>query len=402
MKILRLLIVLLLLGAVMRTSALTTSSDGLQLLADSDGTDDSGTTGESDHSDATDESDHTDETDDEDETDHSDETDDEDSEEEESEKEDAYERELEIETSDKQFQVKSKLKFGDQEDEIEVEFEVEDKAEIQLQYKTESSSQEAKFKYRVSFEKIIEYVDSTQTGFNGTQDIVSELEFKQWDPIQYTVSNVNGVDVYVITATTSDQVFSLVIRISTSIIDLGNSTLTPNSVKIDVIINDYNYVNSNSSLAVKAKIKTESKLEMDDETVEEAAGFVEGESQVGIGLLSAGFFSWADTAEADGVTVDVISSTLEDSSSEDTDLEENETSNKLYFSFMATNASSIVWDPKVGVISEGTQQLIQSIEEKYGGLASNGGAALPGFGIWMLIFSVATLTALYHRKRNQI
>lgn len=386
MKLLRLIIVFLLLGALLHTNALTASSDDLTLLD------------ESDDEDTDDESKTEDEEEEDDETKTEDEEDDEDEKEE---KENAHERELKIEQSDKEFKVESELKNGENKDKIEIEFKVEDKAEIKLKYKSKSADLEAKFKYRVSFEKIVEYYDPDQTGFNEDRDVLSEYKFKEWDAIQYDESTVNGVVVYTINATTADGVFTLILKFSTAVLALGDATLTPNSVKIDVIINNYEYTQTDSSLAVKAKIKTESKLEIEDESVEESEGIVEGETQVGVGLLSAGFFSWANTAIADGLTIDVLSSTLEESTHEDDDLEENETSKKLYFSFITTNANNIVWDPKVGVISESTQQLVQSIEDRYAGAGSDG-SSLPGFGIWMLLLSVSTLYAIYNKKRTQI
>lgn len=395
MKILRLFIILMLLGALIQTTAIPASDDQLRLL-DEDEEDTEKT--ESEESDHEEDEDKTDKTDDHDE----DEEDEEDSEDEKDEKDDAYERQLEIEQEDDKFKLQSELKVGESKDKIEVEFKVEDKAEIKLKYKSESDALEAKFKYRVAFEKVVEYWDVDGTGFSNTSVVLSEMKFKSWDIINYEVQVVNGAELYVVTATTSDQVFSLVLRFAGSIINLDGALVTPNSVKIDVEIHDFPYTEKNSSLAVSAKIKTESELKNEDDSTEEVAGFVQGESQIGIGALSEGFFSWAETATADSVVVDVIASSREDSSDEDDDLDENETSQKLYFSFIAKNATDIVWDPKVGVVSEGTQELIQAIEEKYGPAASDGSATLPGFGIWMLVLSISTLYVLQFRKRKSM
>ncbi|OLS27469.1 MAG: hypothetical protein HeimC2_11320 [Candidatus Heimdallarchaeota archaeon LC_2] len=386
MKIIKFFLILLLLGALVQTSSLVNARDDLGLLQTEDEEDDETHTEDED------------ETDDDDHTNHEDD-DDEDSEDEKEEKDNAYERQIELEQEDDKFQLQSELKVGENKDKIEVEFKVEDKAEIKLKYKSESDALEAKFKYRVSFEKVVEYWDVDGTGFSNTSVALSELKFKEWDVIKYEILNVDGADVYVVTATTSDQVFSLVLRFAASILALDGALLTPNSVKIDVIINNYEYLWDNSSLAVSVKIKTESKLEKEDQSTEEEAGFALGESQVAIGALSEGFFSWAETATADGVVVDVLTSTLQESSHEDDDLEENETSQKLYFSFITTNASAIVWDPKVGVVSEGTQELIAAIESKFGPAAGDG-SSLPGFGFWMILVSLGVIQVFILKRKN--
>ena len=69
----------------------------------------------------------------------------------------------------------------------------------------------------------------------------------------------------------------------------------------------------------------------------------------------------------------------------------------MYFSFITTNAAEIVWDPKVGVVSEGTQNLIAAIESKYG---AGSGSSLPGFGFWMILVSLGTLQVIRIKRKE--
>ncbi len=383
MKIIKFFLILLLLGALMQTSSLVNARDDLGLLDD-------------DETDGDDHTDDHDETDDDDHTDDHD--DDEDSEDEKDEKDDAYKRELEITQEEDKFQIKSKLKLGENKDQIEIEFKVEDEAEIEFEYKIEADSVESELEYEVEFQEIIEYIDIGVVG-NGYQDgeEVSEYDIEDvdWNPISYTTEIVNGANVNVIRAETSDGVFVLVMKIAEALLDLENGvTLTPNSLKIDVEIHNFPYNNTGSSLALKSKLKSETEFKVDDDTTEETTGLAFDESQVTIGL---GFFSWAETALADGNVVSVVSSTLEVTTEEeqDDDKLETEIEQKMFFSFNTTDAQDIVWDPKVGVISEGTVQEIAAIESKY---AVEESSSLPGFGFWMILVSLGIFQVLRFRK----
>ncbi len=309
----------------------------------------------------------------------------------EKEKRDAYKREFVMEKKDHEFKVKSKLKVGDQKDEIVIEFKAEEKAEIKIKYKNESDSLETKLEYRVKFDRIIEYIENDQPGYQEDEDVfLSEYKFKEWDNIIYDVSLIDGEEVNIINASTSDGMFTLVLRYAGSILDLADSdaTLTPNSIKIDVIINDYSYTDSDSSLALRSKIQTKAKTEQEHESDEEEAGFAEDESQVAVALDSfSGFYSWADFAFADGVQIDVVSSSLLDDD-EDEELEVGETSQKLYFSFITTDASEIVWDPKLGVVSQGTHDILDALN------TDSDDASLPGFNIWMAIVSISIIALI--------
>ncbi|MHA2364192.1 MAG: hypothetical protein ACXAC7_09560 [Candidatus Hodarchaeales archaeon] len=325
-------------------------------------------------------------------------------EDEEEEKKTKYERSVEIETNEgDKIQIESVLKTGENKDKIKFEIKAEgDKIEVVLKYKSESETQEFSFKYRVEFKKIIEYVDEGVFG-NGYQsgEDVSDYKIGQsgWNPFSYTedTSTVVNESIHVFTASTNDGVFSLTFKIAGSILDLGNATLTPNSIKIDVGLSDFPYTVNDSSLTIKTKVETEYEQELKDESTEEGTGFSDNETEIKIGSLTdetQGFFSWANTAIADGKIIEVISAPLVDTSEEEDDLEEGEMSFQTFFSFNTTNAQNIVWDPKVGVISQGTVEELNKIE------SSSSSSNVPGFEIWFLLslFSIVYVIRTKYRK----
>jgi len=223
------------------------------------------------------------------------------------------------------------------------------------------------FKFLVGFRHIVEYVDNGTAG-NGYQlgEEVSTYNIGEagWNPIVNTSSGTGDDIIYTFTATTSDNIFSVIFKISGSVLDLENNlTLTPNSVKIDVEIHDFPYTTTGSSLALWTYLNTKFKQEVRGETHEESEGFANHESEIQIGLPSdetQGFFSWVETADADGKTIDVLNTPLEDRTSSEGGLLPEEKSTRVYYSFLTTDAVDIVWDPKVGVIS---QQTVEAVEE---------------------------------------
>lgn len=278
--------------------------------------------------------------------------------------ESAYEREVQVEADDEKVKIESELKNGENKDKLEIEFEAtSEEPEIEFRYKTETTSTESDLRYKIKFEQIIEYLDNGTVG-DGYQDgeevSFYRLDGVEWTAIAQSVETVGTDEINVFSVSTVDGVFTLIMKISSSIIELENTTFTPNSLKIDVEFRNFPYAENDTSLALETKVKSVAKTEVELETEEETAGFGANETQVAIGTNGEGFFSWAEWAMADGAEIDVLSSNLSDSSSEDDDLEVGESSGKIYFSFIATGVDEIIWDPKVGVVSEGTQSNISS------------------------------------------
>jgi hypothetical protein len=265
-----------------------------------------------------------------------------------------------------------------------------------------------KLKYKVEFEDIIEYVenDTVNLGYQDGEEIsIYKLEDQEWNDLLHEITPVNGEEIHTFTASTTDGVFSLIMKISGALFTLeNNAMLTPNSLKVDVKISNFPYTSETSSLALKTKIKTETETEVEEDTDEEGVGFASNEAQVKLGVVgeSQGFFSWAENATADGSEIDVLSSSLQEVAVDDEDHDE-----KLYFSFVAVNASDIVWDPKVGVVSEATQLQVAAIEGKYSSLISDAragseGSSIPGYGIWMAIIAtvIAQISVVRLRRKN--
>ncbi|MHA2089719.1 MAG: hypothetical protein ACW98K_02570 [Candidatus Kariarchaeaceae archaeon] len=324
-------------------------------------------------------------------------TDDHTDEEEEKSLEKVLKRRLDVDIEDDKIEIKSELESGDNKDKFEVEFDVgsSDEAEFDLRYYTETSAAETKLRYRVKFEGIIEFrenVTGNSTQFDGYQkgEEVSFYEIGKtgWNDLAYSL---NSAGMYTITAKTSDNVFTLTMFIAESVVHLENNSFTPNSVKIDIGITNFPYSENNTSLAIQTQVKSEAEQSIRSETEDEENDFAEEESEIRLKSSNAeGYFSWVEYANADSLQVPVLASSLADST-DDEDLEPGESSSRIYFSFAVSDANDIVWDPKIGVTSQGALALLS---------ADGTDASLPGFELVLIISSLLLVLAPASYKRR--
>ncbi|MFX1536401.1 MAG: hypothetical protein ACFFDI_19455 [Promethearchaeota archaeon] len=274
----------------------------------------------------------------------------------------SHDRELQFNIEDYQVEIESMLKTGEQKDKIKFDIRVDDEARIELEYTTKVNlTTESELGFRVKFDKIFEYINN-EPGDIGYQkgEEISEYEIGKtaWMPIEFANTTVNDTNVYIISAMTSDNIFGLVFRISEKILVLENSTLVPNSLKLDIIINNYPNVSDSSNLALRAKIETESELYTENETFHEDYGYAENETSIAIDssvINNTGFFSWSENAIADNQIIPVLSSDPiidpSDDDEDDENLEPGELSYTLFFSFITIPAQNILWDPTFSAIT---------------------------------------------------
>jgi hypothetical protein len=270
-----------------------------------------------------------------------------------------YEREVDIEQADFEWKIESELKSGDNKDKFDALFKIGGGNEpvIEFNYEQEAGSNETELEFIVEFVQVIEFEDDGIPGYQeGNDTIVSIYELAEidWNPIVYSLEEIEGVVLYTATATTVDGVFTLVLKLSNNLIQLNdtlNTSLGPNAIKIDVIINGYDYQGNNTYLTIQTDVKTEFEVDIEDSD-DEDNDINENEEQLLInsGKVS-GFFSWVTIAEVNETIIDVITTDhLEDQDESTPD--KFEIDKTLFFTFDVQNANEIIWDPKIGVLNE--------------------------------------------------
>ncbi len=318
--------------------------------------------------------------------------------EQEKEQHDAFGRQVEVQNSTNNFQIESVSKVANRKDKIEVEFQVHkgDSPEFKFSYKTEANSTQTKFKFRVDFNKIVEYKNLNGSAYNGTGAVSTyDLSNATWSPLS-TVVDQYGT--YTITASTSDNVFTLVIHVASQIVKKDNVTITPNALKIDVKINNYAYKGTQTSLALGTKIKTTATQRVENSSYDEENHFASNEKELNMTQAGvSGFFSWANWVYADGKNASVLTSKFQNISSEEHDLSVGEHASRVFFSFNAIQPKKVFWDPKIGVVSQSTSAALQSIAQKYLGTTSLP-SGVPGFEFIAVFAMIFVAAGLYRRK----
>lgn len=89
--------------------------------------------------------------------------------------------------------------------------------------------------------------------------------------------------------------------------------VTPTEAKIDIEIKNFNYINNSSQIALYTKLKSDKEYEEEDETEDEENEYAEDEKEVKTTSNGyTGIFTWAEKAEVDGVSKEVLTSDIEE------------------------------------------------------------------------------------------
>ncbi|TFF93741.1 MAG: hypothetical protein EU544_05425 [Promethearchaeota archaeon] len=181
--------------------------------------------------------------------------------------------------------------------------------------------------------------------YNSSADTkIQEIILNEFSEPKHTEKNIEGEEdcvLHEIEWTTVDGIFTLKFYFTETFTEIGGETLTPTEVKFDIEINDFNYLNAASKLALMLVLESENDYEEDDDTEDEEEGYSEDEEGASINSDNgSGFFTWKKTAEIDGETTDVLASEL-------LPWEEEDDEQKMYLNY--ERGAEIVHDPKIGI-----------------------------------------------------
>ena len=251
------------------------------------------------------------------------------------------ERDVEFEATDDEVQIESKLKNGNTTDEFKVEIKAEDdRLKVSFEYSSEENSTETELEFSVAFMEILEYRDIVVDDIydENDDDLIQTYEIGDFLPINYKFENRTDAEFHIFNATTTDGVFSVIVHSSNEFALINEDILAPTEVKIDIIINEFNYIEDDTVLALNVKLETEGSMEYENETEDEIEDRAKNESAIEVSLNDfAGFFSWKDYALVDGVNQSVIASTYDLHTAEQ----------KIYLNYK--RGELIIHDPKIGM-----------------------------------------------------
>jgi len=263
--------------------------------------------------------------------------------------EEANERVIEISTSSNQIEIESSSENSAREDSIELEIVYnEEGISIELSYESEIEENETEYEYEmevgVSFKKIIEYIDIDGNGLyekeidtKKQEYLIDNTELKSISSEQIS----NDTRLHYIEIGTVDNVFTVHIYVVEEFTIVNQTLVTPTQTKFDIEINNFNYLDSNSRLALYSRLEYENEYEIEEETEDEEEGYSEDEK--GIETQSGkyiGGFTWKESALVDGVSMPVLTGEIEID-------DENSTLRKIYLNY--PHGTEIYHDPKIGI-----------------------------------------------------
>ena len=173
-------------------------------------------------------------------------------------------------------------------------------------------------------------------------NLIQEHELDSFQNVTYIEEQITAeTSLHHLIVNSSDGIFILHIYFPEEFHILNNTLITPTKPKIDIEIQDFNFLNNSSRLALDIRLESNLSYEEYETTEDEEKGYAFNEKAVStIDNNFKGIFSWSENATIDGMLSEVIASNLEfdDNSSED---------QKIFLNY--DQGTLIYHDPKLGI-----------------------------------------------------
>ena len=254
---------------------------------------------------------------------------------------------------------KDKVKVESNSENYEIKYEIESKDNnpiiSKLKYESKNSSGfETETKSRVLIHGIQEWFDSNSDGVMQDNEKVGNLYFvgeNQYEDITYVGPDSYNVYDFIISETQSGFL-TMIAHLTSNFTE----NYDPNSMKFDIIIQDWIYQNSENQLALLVEYRTESETESKDEDREEYEDEDEGYIYQQTLDPSLGYSAliWNTTIVYDNIRVGTVETRILNTSElnsliETDDEYEGEQTSGMWFCFSAKGSNNIYWDPNIGV-----------------------------------------------------
>lgn len=169
------------------------------------------------------------------------------------------------------------------------------------------SESESKYEYKIefgiSFRDIIEFIDEDENGiFNPEYDpIIQNMRLDDFSPIIYETSNISGDSkLHYLKIQTKNEIFKLHFYFVEEFAIVENSLISPNQMKIEVEISNFDYFNESSQLSLYTRLESEEFYYKKEITEDEKNGFAKDEECIITSFNNyTGYFTWQEKAWID-------------------------------------------------------------------------------------------------------
>ncbi|MFX1477096.1 MAG: hypothetical protein ACFFCI_03090 [Promethearchaeota archaeon] len=244
-------------------------------------------------------------------------------------------------------EIESTLRNGEDIDKIDFKFrnDGENGLSLEISYESDSSSgSEFDIEFEIIFHELVEYIDIDDNKIydSSIDQTIQNMTLDTFLPIVYSYSSISSnTMLHYFQFTTSDNVFTAHIFIAEEFTIINNTLINPTESKIAIEINNFNYINNSSRLALYTILKSDEDFEPEEETEDEDNGYSSNEKGIITSNIDyTGFFSWQENATIDGVSRKVKRSEIKVD-------EHNESEQQMYINY--PHGTKIYHDPKIGI-----------------------------------------------------
>jgi len=254
--------------------------------------------------------------------------------------------------------------------------------EIQIGYKSKIET-DFEITFGITFRELIEYIDND---FNGMYDPevdqrIQNYTLKDFLPISYEKVVIQDESfLHHLRIQTVSSNFTLNLYFAEEFTVVENSLISPTQAKIDIEIENFNYLNDSSQIALYTSLDSETDFQRHNDTEDEENGYAKAE--LGIATVAkeyTGFYSWNESGIIDEASQNIyVSDILPD------DFIEN--GKKVYLNY--PRGVNIYHSSKIGI--EGLL-----ITEEF-----------PLLGLVLLLIAIGAVSSIvaysvYHREKSK-
>lgn len=294
-------------------------------------------------------------------------------------------------------QDKIKVESNSKNYDIEYEIECEDTNPIisKLKYKsTNASGFETETKSRVIIHGIQEWFDENADTIMQDNEKIGLFYFvgeNQYEDISYVGPDVDNVYDFIIHENPNGYL-TMISHLTSNF----TKYYDPNSMKFDIIIQDWFYQNNENQLALLVEYRTESETESDED------GYVS--QKTSNPYLGYSALTWNTTIVYDNTNIGSVSTRMLNASQlnkliQTDDEYEGEQTSGMWFCFNAKGANNIYWDPNIGVYTTPLSSSSSSTSSSSNKSSLTNGA-IGGIAFISFIGFVLLFMAIYYFKRR--
>ena len=224
-------------------------------------------------------------------------------------------------------------------DALDYEIKATNMLTVQMQYRNQAEAEHANVQMTVTFRKMVEYDIDGDGQLGPGDEIVStyDLEKAKWDDLKHSDEPADGGKMmHTITVRTQDGVFAMVSKTTETRTQTQSGEVSPNLMKIDLVVEDFPWIRTTTRLALHATVQTGGTI---THIADPAQREYIGENEAGIETDEdgdIGFYTWMRSADVDGAANQVRARVTNDAEG-------------TAINFNYAQGDSIVHDPKLGV-----------------------------------------------------